>query len=67
MKLVDSEYAFEEKLDMKALNDINSECANKVDQVKNGFAILDGAYAPFQGLLNNLAQNWNNTDVSENV
>jgi len=67
MSLLDSEYAFEEKLDMKALSDINTECAREVDEFKNANDILDGAYAPFGGLLNKIGQNWDETNVSESV
>jgi hypothetical protein len=67
MKLLGSDYAFEEKLDKQALNEINSECAREVDEVKNGFAVLEGAYAPFGGLLKNLGQNWDETKISESV
>jgi len=67
MSLIDSEYAFEEKLDMKALSDINTECAREVDEFKNANDILDGAYAPFGGLLNKIGQNWDETNVSESV
>ncbi|WP_428737422.1 hypothetical protein [Sulfurimonas sp.] len=67
MRLIGSDYAFEEKLDKQALNEINSECAREMDDFKNGFAVLQGAYAPFGGLLKNLAQNWDETKIAESI
>lgn len=50
-----SDYAFEDKLDVEALDNINSECVREVKEYKNGFAVLKGAYAPFTNLLNQIS------------
>lgn len=52
---------------MNALNDINTECAKEIQEFKNGFSILKGAYAPFGGLLNKISTNWNKQDLSANI
>lgn len=57
-----SDYAFEDKLDTEALNNISSECSREIKEYKNGFAVLKGAYAPFGELLNQISS-WK--DISE--
>ena len=50
-----SDYAFEDKIDKEAFNNISSECAKEIKEYKNGEAVLKGAYAPFGALLNQIS------------
>jgi hypothetical protein len=67
MSLIGSNYAFEDKLDMEALNEISSDCSREISEYKNGFAVLKGVYTPFGGLLNQISSNWGKEDLSQNV
>jgi hypothetical protein len=52
---------------MESLNAISSECYKEIQEYKNGFAVLKGAYAPFGGLLNQISSNWGKEDLTQNV
>jgi hypothetical protein len=52
---------------MEALNTISSECYKEIQEYKNGFAVLKGAYAPFGGLLNQISSNWGKEEISSNI
>lgn len=61
-----SEYAFEDKLDIEALNNISSECSREIKGLKNGEDVLKGAYAPFGRLLNQISSGENITELISN-
>lgn len=67
MSLSWSEYSFDEEIDKQALNELMSDSDNKMKEVQNSFAILKGAYAPFDSFINEIKKNWWKVDLKENI
>ena len=63
--LVGSDYNFSKKIDKEALSSINEINIDKLAGIQNSFAVLKGLYTPFDGLINNIKQNWDKQDLKE--
>lgn len=65
MSLVWSEYGFVEKIDKQALTNINEDSINKLTDIQNSFAVLQGLYNPFNKFINQIKQNEWKQDFKE--
>lgn len=65
--LVWRKYGFNTDIDKQALLETSNKYENKLQETKNGFAVLEGAYAPFGNLLNTVNKNSENQDIKENL
>ena len=62
MSLVWSDYAFEEKLDKKALDELMSTNQAELEAVKKSFWVLQSFWVSFDELLKALSSNWGKKD-----
>ena len=64
MSLVDSEYSFDKKIDLKALTELRSDIKADLEAIANGTTILNDFDKSFNNLLSTIAKNWNNENFN---
>jgi hypothetical protein len=64
MSLVDSEYSFDKKIDLKALTELRSDIKADLEAIANGNTILNDFDKSFNNLLSTVAKNWNNENFN---
>jgi len=62
-----SSYSFDKEIDKQALNELEHNHNNKLEEVENGFAVLKGVYTPLSSLLNKIWEHWWKEDFKENL
>lgn len=58
LKLIDSEYSFDEVIDKERLWELMNESNNKMKEIQNSRAILKGLYSPLDDLMWSIRKNW---------
>jgi hypothetical protein len=59
MSLVDSEYSFDKKIDLKALTELRSDIKADLEAIANGNTILNDFNKSFKGILSSIKNIWN--------
>ena len=59
MSLVDSEYSFDKKIDLKALTELRSDIKADLEAIANGSTILNDFDKSFKGILSSIKNIWN--------
>lgn len=67
MSLIWSNYSFDKEIDKQVLSDIQEANINKLTDIQNSFAVLQGLYNPFNKFINQIKQNWWKQDLKQNI
>lgn len=67
LRLIWSEYSFDEEIDKNELYNIMWNNKNKLSDVQNSYTVLKGVYTPFDTLLSQIRSNWSKQDFKENL